>query len=251
MGTFAGNTIVALAGGKKIGMENDNTLPDSGALTWKSANTPTDLQSTTGVDCKLVHGDRWQEILGSMTEHFTGSVTSNIDTDNHLTVKGLRTVDITGSFTENYYSTYKQDVWQTVLIHYHAAATTMVDGLANLAQSSPAFTWNGPAQYQNFGFQWLFVGNQIQLLTTALNLVPLVQINAITLAVGVVGVGVDIQGVAIQAHGTDLTLKQAVQKIVLAYGKVKAVLVRAGGAAVQAISKVNAMISAGLGTPFR
>lgn len=209
------------------------------------------LPGTKGLDCKLVHGDRWQEVLGSMTEHFTGSVTSNIDTNDQVTILGTRTVSVTQSDTETYYSTYTVDIWQPAMVHYHSASTSTVDGLANLAQNQPSFVWNGPANYQNFGFQWTFLGASVQIAITALNIVPTLQIAANAMNVGINGIGVDLQGAVVTQHGADLTLKEAEQKITLAYGKVKGVLLRAGGAAVQAISKVNAMISAGLGTPFR
>jgi hypothetical protein len=251
MPIFNSNTLTELEQGLRKA-DNSLTTNYKGSAPLNATITQHDwLPTTNGLDCKLIHGDRWQEILGSMTEHFTGTVTTNIDTDDHLKVGGVRTVDITGNFTENYFSNYTADIWQTANIHYHAAATTSVDGTANLAQNAPAFTWNGPANYQNFGFQWVFCGSQIQILTTALNVVPTVQIGVTGLNIGAAGIGVDLQGIAIAAHGKDMTLAEVRQKIDLAYGKVKAVLVRAGGASLQAIAKLNAMISAGLGTPFR
>lgn len=100
MPAFSGNTLVSLAGGQQIGIENDNKLPDSGALTWKHVNTPSDLAGTTGIDCKLVHGDRWQEIAGAMTEHFTGDVTSNVDGNVGHTVGMNETRNIALELTE-------------------------------------------------------------------------------------------------------------------------------------------------------
>jgi hypothetical protein len=81
MPTFNGNTIVALAGGNQIGIENDNTLPDSGSLTWKPADTPTDLAGTNGIDCKLVHGDFFQQLGTSASILSTTNVFGN-DVDN-------------------------------------------------------------------------------------------------------------------------------------------------------------------------
>ena len=67
----------------------DDTLPPSGALNWKSITSDSALSSTTGIDCMLVHGDRWQEMKGSLTE--------NYQVDKKITVKGKHTETITGN----------------------------------------------------------------------------------------------------------------------------------------------------------
>ncbi len=66
----------------------DDTLPSPGSLNWKQITSDTALSGTTGVDCMLVHGDRWQEMKGSLTE--------NYQVDKKITVKGKHTETITG-----------------------------------------------------------------------------------------------------------------------------------------------------------
>ena len=92
MPTFNGNTIVALGGGNQIGIANDNTLPDSGALKWKPVNTPTDLAGTTGIDCKLVHGDFFQQLgtSGSIlsTTNVMGNEVDNVSISRKTNIGG-------------------------------------------------------------------------------------------------------------------------------------------------------------------
>jgi hypothetical protein len=67
----------------------DDTLPSPGSLNWKQITSATALAGTTGVDCMLVHGDRWQEMKGSLTENYA--------VDKKITVKGKHTETITGN----------------------------------------------------------------------------------------------------------------------------------------------------------
>ena len=54
--------------------------------------TPTALAGTNGVDCKLIHGDRWQEINGNETDDITGNLMTTIDGDeNRLLLGNLET----------------------------------------------------------------------------------------------------------------------------------------------------------------
>jgi hypothetical protein len=90
MPSFNGNTLVALGGGKtpvKIGMENDNKLPDSGKLKWKHPPTSSDLAQATGVDVKLIHGDR--------QEHISGSMGTVIEQDSNRQVQGKEFYSVT------------------------------------------------------------------------------------------------------------------------------------------------------------
>lgn len=69
--------------------QTDNTLPSPGSLNWKQITSPSALSGTTGVDVMLVHGDRWQEMKGSLTENYA--------VDKTITVKGKHTETITGN----------------------------------------------------------------------------------------------------------------------------------------------------------
>jgi type VI secretion system secreted protein VgrG len=67
----------------------DHTLPSPGSLNWKQITSATALSGATGVDVMLVHGDRWQEMKGSLTENYS--------VDKKITVKGKHTETITGN----------------------------------------------------------------------------------------------------------------------------------------------------------
>lgn len=79
----------------------DDALPSSGSLAFPAITTAAALAGTIGNDAKLVHGDRWQQVGGSITEFVTGNVKTNITQDHTLNVNGNRTKQITGNHTEN------------------------------------------------------------------------------------------------------------------------------------------------------
>jgi hypothetical protein len=80
----------------------DDTLPSPGSLNWKQITSSSALSGTTGVDCMLVHGDRWKEMKGSLTENYTN--------DKKITVKGRHNETISG----NRDITVQSDVTHTV-----------------------------------------------------------------------------------------------------------------------------------------
>jgi hypothetical protein len=43
----------------------DKTLPSSGSLSWGGITGASAVAGTTGADCKLVNGDRWQQVNGN------------------------------------------------------------------------------------------------------------------------------------------------------------------------------------------
>src|ERR1017187_9139897 len=80
----------------------DDTLPSPGSLNWKSITSASALSGTTGGDCMLVAGDRWQEMNGSLTEDYSN--------DKTITVRGRHAETITG----NRSITVQSDVTHTV-----------------------------------------------------------------------------------------------------------------------------------------
>src|SRR4029077_6103672 len=52
--------------------KSDDTLPSAGLLKWGSIASDSALSGTTGTDCMLVSGDRWQEMQGKLTENYSG-----------------------------------------------------------------------------------------------------------------------------------------------------------------------------------
>ncbi|MEW6366066.1 MAG: hypothetical protein AB1714_15660 [Acidobacteriota bacterium] len=78
----------------------DDTLPSSGSLSWGSITSDAALAGTTGVDCKLVHGDRWQQIDGNLTENINKDVRTTILCNHNHTVIQNQTNSITGNQNE-------------------------------------------------------------------------------------------------------------------------------------------------------
>lgn len=78
----------------------DDTLPPSGALSWKSITAPSAVSGTTGADAALVNGNMWQQTVGSLTENYTGNVTTAILQNETHNVTGNRKKSITGNHDE-------------------------------------------------------------------------------------------------------------------------------------------------------
>ena len=78
------------------GAATDKDLPDLGSLEPNNMTSTAAMGGTTGVDSKLIHGDRWQEIKGNLTEHIAENLKTNIDKiqkwtvheDSHNTIDG-------------------------------------------------------------------------------------------------------------------------------------------------------------------
>jgi len=78
----------------------DDTLPPSGALSWKSITASSAVAGTTGADAALVKGDMWTQNVGSLTENYTGNVKTTILQDETHTVTGNRKKSINGNHDE-------------------------------------------------------------------------------------------------------------------------------------------------------
>ncbi len=78
----------------------DQTLPPSGALSFGAIKSNTALASTTGIDAKLVHGDRWQEIAGSLNENIHQNQKTTVDQNHNRTVTGNQVVRVVGTTTD-------------------------------------------------------------------------------------------------------------------------------------------------------
>jgi len=67
------------------------------------------LKPTTGVDCKLVHGDRWQEIKGAMTQHIQDKKISTYDQEFSETYNSDLTRNMNATAAEHYFGTVGRD----------------------------------------------------------------------------------------------------------------------------------------------
>jgi len=96
---------------------SDKTLPPPASLSWKTITTPAALAGTVGIDCKLVHGNRFQQIDQSMTENYGGNVTTTIGSNQTRTIGGDQKMVVAGNRTA---------VIGTNLLHVTAGSTTRV-----------------------------------------------------------------------------------------------------------------------------
>ena len=78
----------------------DDTLAAAGALTWMTITTPIALATCIGIDAKLVHGDRWQQIEGNVTVNIFKNNTITIFQNEIYIVLGNRTTNIVGNYTK-------------------------------------------------------------------------------------------------------------------------------------------------------
>jgi hypothetical protein len=81
--------------------ETDDTLPSSGALSWGGITGESAVAGTTGADCKLVNGDRWQQISGNHTENIDIDLQSTVSGNQVHTVTGNETIQIAGNATRD------------------------------------------------------------------------------------------------------------------------------------------------------
>ena len=79
----------------------DDTLPSIGSLSWASMTSDSALSGTTGADSMLVHGNRWQQVYGDLTENYSGSKEIDVKGKHHETIKGDRSITVTAGNMEH------------------------------------------------------------------------------------------------------------------------------------------------------
>lgn len=77
----------------------DCMLPPPGSLAFPAITTPVALSGTVGTECKLVHGDRWQQIDQSQTSMFGTNFSTTIGANEDRTVLGNQTFSTAGNVT--------------------------------------------------------------------------------------------------------------------------------------------------------
>jgi len=78
----------------------DKKLSGGGSLTYGSITTPAGLAGCVGIDAKLVHGDRWQQIDQTQTTMITGSELMNITQNQTVMVIANRSLTVVGNVME-------------------------------------------------------------------------------------------------------------------------------------------------------
>jgi hypothetical protein len=100
------------------------TAADSSLTTNYKGSAPIDktitqdswLPGTKGLDCKLVHGDRWQELKGNLTENIASSAITNVGGKagaaiDSSPVTGSWTISIAGNEDITVYGNLNQEVY--------------------------------------------------------------------------------------------------------------------------------------------
>lgn len=105
MSVFSQESQVLTKMGAELG-QSDNSLTKNykGSVPLDSSITSdTWHPNTNAVDCKIIHGDRWQDISGNMTQHIHAKKTSTYDGEFKDTYNSDVTRDMFGTVTETYY----------------------------------------------------------------------------------------------------------------------------------------------------
>lgn len=121
------------------------------------------LPGTTGLDCKLVHGDRWQELNGQLTENIASSATTNVGGKSGASIDsspapGSWTISVAGNEDLTVYGNLNQEVYgQSTYLFVDMMDSTHVQTV-NFDYQSPmnafqptqnfqAITWIGLATF--------------------------------------------------------------------------------------------------------
>ncbi|HUA20139.1 MAG TPA: hypothetical protein VMB25_15430 [Bryobacteraceae bacterium] len=75
----------------------DKTLPSGGSLSYGAIASPGGLAGGSGIDGKLVHGDRWQTIDQNQTTMITGNDILSITGNQTVTISTNHTLTIVGN----------------------------------------------------------------------------------------------------------------------------------------------------------
>ena len=90
------------------GAANDHQLPAMNSLNLKAMTTATALAGTTGTDAKLIHGDRWQEIVGNLTENVSDDLTTHIFKNQTWTIDEDLKHKVSGKTTDTRVEDFKE-----------------------------------------------------------------------------------------------------------------------------------------------
>ncbi len=175
MGAFSGASYVLTALGPKVG-QSDNSLAINyqGSAPLNTIALETFLPGTTGVDCKLVNGDRWQEITGKMTQDVGGDKTSTYGGAFTETYNGDVTRNMNGaSFEENYYGAggntrdYYTHLEETFYLgHKQSNYVEELEVRTSKSEAIQQFSWeSNPCKAEALGFGFTIAGVDIGIAT--------------------------------------------------------------------------------------
>jgi len=90
--------------------KTDKTLPSPGSLSWGGIKGIAGLAGTNGIDCKVVHGDRWQQIDGNHTEQVNANLQSTIMGNETRTIVQNQNLTTMGNVSKSILSNYTRTI---------------------------------------------------------------------------------------------------------------------------------------------
>ncbi|MFI5092988.1 MAG: hypothetical protein ACHQIK_06065 [Candidatus Acidiferrales bacterium] len=130
------------------------------------------LPGTTGMDCKLVHGDRWQEITGKMTQDVGGDKTSTYGGAFSETYNGEVTRTMNGSKLEENYNCLVERTYSLHAEEHFMAGRRQQNDVEELeirnskAEAIQGLSWEGaPYKIDTFGIDLSLAATKIDFAT--------------------------------------------------------------------------------------
>lgn len=154
MAVFAKNTLTVR---KVKDPGTDRKLPALKSLTYSAIDTPGALAEVTGLDCKLIHGDRQQWLDGDSKTTVEGNYRRIVDCNEYIEIDGHRNDTVYGDVIGNYYARTSCSYWGPVTLTYFAKL--LVLNLDDDTTNSSATSWsNTPTDMGAVGFQFSVTG---------------------------------------------------------------------------------------------
>jgi hypothetical protein len=152
----------------------DYQVPPVGSnFSLANIKTTTALANNTGVDCKLIHGERYQYIDGVQTTYISSDLDETVNGNWNFQVNGATTLVFMGAYT----------------ITCNSTSTTTVVGASYTHENDSQFQWT-PEEWMGIGFQFEAVGLEI---TIALGEITICVVADVTIALIDVAAGVVVE----------------------------------------------------------
>jgi hypothetical protein len=119
----------------------DNVCPPLRSLNMKNMKDTSALQGQVGSDCKLVHGDRWQQIDGSQTEKINHNLTTDIMVNEFWMVHNDLFYTVNNLTVDNRYGAHYQVNWDVRFDHFIHTRTETHDQREVIHQPTENVNW--------------------------------------------------------------------------------------------------------------
>jgi len=141
----------------------DHKLPHPASLSWNLVTEASALVGTKGPHCELVHGDRWHQVRGNVTENIQKNLATTVTGNHSHEVSGNQSLSVIGD---------------TINTHVGTCTKTYVDSKIETYSKHRYFSMSGntdytyaDTQYQGFGWKLQVCVFQTQINGWTINLV--------------------------------------------------------------------------------